>query len=147
VTPNLIRSNFQGSDFSNEEFLKQSFFFRFRDYYQASYQGEVPLQGQPMYAIELKAKTPGSPYARMKMWVRTDSYWPAVVEFYNQDQGPPQKTLNISELKQIRGRLVATEYLFRQRGSDSETHIKVVDTVIDEPLPPQLFTLQYLEKG
>ncbi|MBI4358222.1 MAG: outer membrane lipoprotein-sorting protein [Candidatus Omnitrophica bacterium] len=143
IPPSLMLDDFLGSDFSNDDFVKLSYFPRD---YNGKILGEEKLDGFDTYRLELLPK-PDAPvtYGKLELWLRKQDSAPVRWDFFNEKLEPIRR-LHYSEFKTFGTREVPTVwYMENLRQSDRRTTIKILEAQYDIEIPESDFNRKHLE--
>jgi hypothetical protein len=110
--------------------------------------GEEVVEGQPCYALELKAKDRSIAYDRVAYWVRTDgTFYPVKADYYTLS-GKNLKSLVLSQVRPLGGRARPTLLTMESRVDEgSRTRLEFLTIQDDVKLDERLFTPSALERG
>jgi outer membrane lipoprotein-sorting protein len=138
------KQNFGGGDFSNADIFRLSLI----EDYDPTLAGEEEVEGQPCYRLELKAKNRSIAYDRVVYWVRTDgTFYPVKADYYTLS-GKNLKSLVLSQVKPLGGRLRPTLLTMESRVDEgSRTRLEFLTIQDDVKLDDRLFTPSALERG
>ncbi len=138
------KQNFGGGDFSNADIFRLSLV---NDYVPVL-AGEEPMDGQPCYKLELKAKDRTVAYDRVVYWVRSDgTFFPVRAEYFT-ISGRKLKWLSLAEIARLGGRMRPTRLTMEsalEQGSRTELRFLAIED--DAKLDDRMFTPSALERG
>lgn len=131
------RDSFAGGDFSNADVLRVDWLKK----YDAKILKELPSQ----WIIELSAKTPDAPYARMRLWVDKKSGQPVQQHYYD-SKGTMLKRLLYGDVKTFGSverpsRLVMENVITKQK-----SELKIEDLTTVPSIPDSRFVVNNLGK-
>lgn len=141
VPPSMMMSSWMGSDFTNDDLVKESSMLR--DY---TYK-LIERDNKDFYYVELLPKT-DSPivWGKIIVTVRKDDLIPVLEEFYDED-GTKMRIMELKEIREMGGRTIPTVIvLVPLNKKGRKTVIRYMDTEFDKPLDKGLFTLRTLKK-
>ena len=144
IPPSLMLDNFLGSDFSNDDFVKLSYFPRD---YNSKIIGEEKLDDFDTYHLELLPK-PDAPvtYGKLELWLRKADSAPVRWDFYNEKM-EHIRTLHYSEFRTFGTHEVPTTWMMENhKERDRKTTIKILDVKYDIEITDSLFTQKQLEE-
>jgi outer membrane lipoprotein-sorting protein len=107
---------------------------------------EEDLNGKACYVVESKPKDSSYQYSKMVQWIGKDDKVDYRVELFDK-RGVHIKTLEILELKNIQGRLSPVRTRMTTLAAGTNTTINVEILKYDDPVPEQVFTTAFLERG
>ncbi len=141
VPPSMMMSSWMGSDFTNDDLVKESSMLRDYDY---------RLLDDPdpdHYYVELipKADIP-IVWGKIIITARKSDYIPVREEFYDED-GTKMRVMELKEIKPMGGRTVPTVIeLIPLNKKNRRTIIRYISAEFDAPLDKDIFTLRTLKK-
>ncbi len=141
VPPSMMMSSWMGSDFTNDDLVKESSMLRDYDY---------RLMENPdpdHYYVELipKANTP-IVWGKIVITARKSDYIPVREEFFDED-GTKMRVMELKEIKPMGGRTVPTIIeLIPLNKKNRKTTIRYISAEFDKPLDKDVFTLRTLKK-
>ena len=144
IPPSLMLDDFLGSDFSNDDFVKLSYFPRD---YDSKIVGEEKIDGMPTYHLKL-IPHPDAPvtYGQLELWLRKSDSAPVRWDFYNEKM-EYIRTLHYSEFKTFGKHEVPTVWrMENHKDKDRQTIIKILEAQYDLEIPKSLFTQKQLER-
>jgi outer membrane lipoprotein-sorting protein len=107
---------------------------------------EETLNGKICYVIESKPKDSSYQYSKMIQWIGKDDKVDYKVELFDK-RGTHVKTLEILELKNVQGRLSPVRTRMSTLAAGTNTVITVEILKYDDPIPEQVFSTAFLERG
>ncbi|OGW85424.1 MAG: hypothetical protein A3C35_03365 [Omnitrophica bacterium RIFCSPHIGHO2_02_FULL_46_11] len=144
IPPSLMLDHFLGSDFSNDDFVKLSYFPRD---YKSKILGEEKMDGFKTYHLELLPH-PDAPvtYGKLELWLRKTDAAPVRWDFYNEKM-EHIRTLHYSEFRSFGKHAVPTVWrMENHKEPDRETTIKILEAQYDVEIADSLFTRKQLEQ-
>ena len=144
IPPSLMLDDFLGSDFSNDDFVKLSYFPRD---YESKILGEEKIDSIKTYHLELIPK-PDAPvtYGKLELWLRKSDSAPVRWNFYNEKM-EHIRTLHYSEFKAFGKKEVPTVWKMENlKDKDRKTTITILNAEYDIAVPEELFSRKNLEK-
>ncbi len=144
IPPSLMLDDFLGSDFSNDDFVKLSYFPRD---YDSKIIKEEKIDSFDTYHLELIPK-PDAPvtYGKLDLWVRKKDSAPVRWEFYN-EKLEHIRTLYYSDFKTFGVKEVPTVWKMENlKDKTRRTTITILNAEYDIPIQDDLFTRKNLEQ-
>ncbi|MDR0624368.1 MAG: outer membrane lipoprotein-sorting protein [Treponema sp.] len=141
VTGSGKNDSFMGTDFTYEDMGSRSLS---KDEF--SLRGEEPVDGEPCWVVEARAKDGKDPYGRRIIRVRKDSCVFAAVDYYDR-QDRLLKTLRVSGIEQIDGIWTAKKMEMTNVQDKHSTVIDISEIRFNIPLEDNLFAVANLERG
>lgn len=135
--------SFMGTDFSYDDISSTS---RGAELDNHSTLREETLNGEACYVIQSVPKDSSYQYSKMIQWITKDTLIIMKIELYDK-RNNHVKTVEMSGVKNIQGRLTATVMKMTTLAAGTFTTITNEITKYDDPIPEQVFTTQYLETG
>jgi predicted RND superfamily exporter protein/outer membrane lipoprotein-sorting protein len=133
--------DFMGTDFTYEDMgsrnLNKDTFTLLR---------EEPVDGEPCWVVEARARDSKDPYGRRVIWVRRDSYVITAVDYYDR-QDRLLKTLRVSGISQIDSIWIARKMEMTNVQNKHTTVIEISEIKLNVPLDDNLFAVTALERG
>jgi len=135
--------SFMGTDFSYDDISSQS-----RDVSLDTHSllREEDLDSVPCYVIQSVPIDPSYQYSKMIQWIDKDSLITRKLELYDKKNNLV-KTVDISGIKEIQGRLTTTIMKMTTLAAGTSTTITSEIVKYDDPIPEKVFTTEYLETG
>ncbi len=143
ISGHLLKQGMMGSDVSYEDALEADSLY---EKYNIELTGEEKIGDRDCYVVTLKAKVKEVPYEVRKIWVDKERYIGLKQEMYAKS-GKLLKESDVLEVKEFSGRYfpVKSEYKDKLR-ENSKTVFNAADIQFDVTLPPNMFTIRYLER-
>jgi len=135
--------SFMGTDFSYDDISATS---RSVDADTHSLLREETLRGSACYVIQSAPKDSSFQYSRMVQWISKDAYIMMKIELYDR-RNTLVKTVEMSAVQNIQGRQTPTVMKMTTHSTGTSTTITNEITKYDDPIPEQVFTVEYLETG
>lgn len=141
VPPSMMMSSWMGSDFNNDDLVKET---TLSEDYQASF---IKNTDTKIYVIELlPLKTTVTVWGKIILTVNKENLMPIKEEYFD-EKGVKIRTLQFSDYKKLGGRLIPARLELTPEGkSDQKTIIKYLNANFDLPLPGDTFTLINLQR-
>ncbi len=143
VPPSMMMNSWMGSDFTNDDLVKESSMIR--DY---DYRLIIPENAEPEnYYVELIPKEDiPIVWAKIILAVRKKDYTP-VWEAYYDEKGRKMRLMTFSEVKKFGKRSVPSVLEMKPLNKpDKKTVIRYIDMAFDVKLKPDVFTLRNLQR-
>jgi outer membrane lipoprotein-sorting protein len=144
IPPSMMMSSWMGSDFTNDDLVKE---YTLLDDY--DYEFTYPQDARPdMIYVALKPKE-GIPVVWGKIIVaaKKESYIP-VWERYYDEKGRLMRIIDFKDVEQMGGRLIATVMeLVPQNKEGQRTVLQYLRAEFDASLPDEIFTLRNLHSN
>lgn len=138
VPPSMMLQPWMGSDFSNDDLVKESslltdYTHRFDEFYSANTIGLVKIISTPKPDSAVV-------WGRIESWVDTGSGTPTK-QLYFDESGTAIKELQFSEVQMMDGRSIPTLWVMQPLGEEGKrTKIKIKKMTFDRPMDKQIFT-------
>lgn len=140
VPPSMMMSSWMGSDFSNDDLVKESSYLD--DY---TYHLVPNPEGDELVYVELQPKE-DSPtvWARIILAVRRSDYLPVRQEFYD-DRGDLMRVLTFTEVRDMGGRTIPTVMEMEPQTEEGHrTVVRYVDVEFAADVSDEVFSLRNL---
>lgn len=144
IPPSLMLDKFLGSDLSNDDVVKASYFPRD---YQAKLVGETQIDGVPVVELEL-LPNPDAPvtYGKLLLWAKKSDSSPVKAQMFDEKM-VLLRTVQYSAEKTFTGHTLPTVWsVTNEREPGRETTLTILDASFGEDFPDSLFTRENLEK-
>jgi len=135
--------SFMGTDFSYDDISATS---RSADADNHSILREETLGGAACYVIQSAPKDSSFQYSRMVQWIAKDTLIMVKIELYDR-RNTLVKTVEMSNVQNIQGRQTPTVMKMTTHAAGTSTTITNEITKYDDPIPEQVFTVEFLETG
>ncbi len=143
VPPSMMMGSWMGSDFTNDDLVKESTLIE--DY---DYKLITPKDANPeYYYIELiPKKTTASVWGKIILVVEKNGLLPVRQEFYD-EKGNKMRIMTFSEVKEMGGRKLPTVLeMIPLNKKNHKTVIKYLSVEFDKPISKDIFSLRNLRK-
>ncbi len=145
VPPSMMMGQWMGSDFTNDDLVKESTLL---DDYTAKLFS--PENADPdRYYIELKPKEETvTVWGKIELVVQKETYLP-VKQVYYDEKGNAMRILDFKEVKELGGKNIPSVMEMSPLSKEKKGHsttIKYLKASFDEELPKDTFTLRNLQK-
>ncbi|MDP2690562.1 MAG: outer membrane lipoprotein-sorting protein [Deltaproteobacteria bacterium] len=144
IPPSMMLQSWMGSDFTNDDLVKESSIVN--DYDHANLGGEE-VQGMAAYKVEAVPK-PEAPvvWGKILYWVRAKDFVPLREEFYG-ERGELIRVLEFSEIEDVGGRTIPTRWeMTPVRKEGRTTVLKILEMAFDTEIPEEVFTLRNMKR-
>lgn len=144
IAPSMMLQSWMGSDFTNDDIVKESSIVA--DYTHKLAGTEI-IDNMKCYKIELTPK-PGSAvvWGKIIYYARERDFLPVREELYDQ-RGNLSKLLVCSDFKKMHDRVIPTHYRMETTGKpDQFTEMVLTDVKFNTTIPGNVFSLQYLKR-
>ena len=108
--------------------------------------GEETVDGHVCAVIELQPAKVDVSYGKIRIWVARDDYVPRRMEF-DDDRGKLEKTLELSDVREVGAIPVAHRLVMRNERGGSQTRVVFTEIEFDTGVSDDEFTQRRLEKG
>lgn len=143
MPPSMMSQSWMGSDFTNDDLVKQSSMIK--DYTQEM-AGEETIENRDCYIILLTPK-PSAPvvWGKVKVWISKEHFLQLKSEFYDED-GELVHTLYGKEVKEMGGRLLPSVLeVIPADNPDQKTVVTQSNMKFDIDITPDFFSIQNLK--
>lgn len=143
IPPSMMLQPWMGSDFTNDDLVKQSSAI---DDYVQTVAGRERVDGQLLWKVEALPRPEAAVvWGRIVYWVRGD-FVPVKEEFYS-DRGELVRVMAFSDIRPVGGRAIPTRWDMRPLGKPGHsTTIVVKDARYNVALDEEIFTQRNLQK-
>lgn len=143
ISQHMLRQSVMGSDLSYEDMMEDP---RLPDLYNAVVAGDDTALGRTCWVLDLTAKKDEVSYASRKIWVDKSRYV-VLREHLFAKSGTLLKTIDVSEVKNIRDRWMITGALFKDVMKEGKgTEFRITTMEIDVTIPDHIFTKASLRR-
>jgi len=145
IPPSLMLQSWMGSDFTNDDFVKESSLVT--DYTHAI-AGEELEGGDSCYRLIATPK-PDAPvvWGKLVLWIRTTDYVPRKEEYYG-ESGELRKVLTFDDVRSAGDRPYPMHWTMRTVTKPGhETVLEFHSIVFDQPIADRIFTQQNLKQA
>lgn len=144
VPPSMMLQPWMGSDFSNDDLVKES--SRINDY---THQVMETLQEQGVAVLHIKSTAkPAAPvvWGSIDLWMRADDGIP-LRQAYNNERGEEVKRMSFENVQVMDGRRIPTRWIMQpQDKSGRRTVIEIRNVKFDLPISDAIFTQTQLRQ-
>ncbi|WP_020526961.1 outer membrane lipoprotein-sorting protein [Flexithrix dorotheae] len=144
VSPSMMNQSWMGSDFTNDDLMKQSSIVVDYDH---SFEGSETINGYECHKIKLVPK-PDAPvvWGKIYMWISKEEYFQMKSEFYDEDEFLIN-TMTSSGVKQMGDREIPTKLVMQPEDKPgNQTIITYQKIEYNQPIAESFFSLQNMKK-
>ena len=140
VPPSMMLSSWMGSDFTNDDFVKENT-------YREDYKGKLLSRSKELISIELIARDSAKAiWGKIIIEMHGTNYYPLKQVFYD-ERGDKIRTIAFSDVKKIGGRMIPFKMLLTPHlKKDQYTEIIYKELKFDVKLKDSIFTRKNLQK-
>ncbi|MBU0479959.1 MAG: outer membrane lipoprotein-sorting protein [Proteobacteria bacterium] len=143
VPPSMMMGSWMGSDFTNDDIVKES---SMRDDYTASLIKPQDAESGFYYAEFIPREDSPIVWGRIVAKVRKEDYIPVREEFYD-EKGTLMRIMVLKEIKSLGGKTIpAVMELIPLNKKGHRTIVTYTDATFDLELPKDIFTLRNLQQ-
>jgi len=144
LPPSMMMQSWMGSDFTNDDLVKQSSIVV--DYTHAL-AGEEEIDGLNCWVVELTPKEDAAVvWGKIKMWIDQSEYLQLKVEFYDEDDFLIN-TMHGKDVKELGGRTITTTMeLIPAEKEGHTTILQYQDIKFDVKIDPNFFSVQNMKR-
>lgn len=137
IAGNMLRQSLMGSDLSYEDVMEDR---KLQDMYDAEVTGEDTVLDRPCWVVDLTANAEDVAYASRRLWVDQERDIALKEERYAKS-GDLLKTTDVTEVKKLSGRWVATDAVFRDELRPGDGTEFIIENVqFDADIPDYIFS-------
>jgi len=143
ISGHMLRQSVMGSDLSYEDLMEDP---RLHKLYTATTTGEARIEGRECFILDLIAREPEIAYYKRVIWVDKERFVILKENRYAKS-GRLLKTTEVSDIKNIDGRWVATRVLFKdllKTGDGTEFTLESIS--FEDHIPDHIFSKASLRK-
>lgn len=143
VPPSMMMSSWMGSDFTNDDIVKESSMIK--DYHHRLISPEGSEPGY--YYVELVPKKDiATVWARIVIKARKEDYIPVYEEYFD-EKGNKMRIMELGDIQTFSGkRIPAVMELVPLNKEGNKTVVRYMDIEFDIPIDKDIFTLRNLQK-
>jgi outer membrane lipoprotein-sorting protein len=143
VPPSMMMSSWMGSDFTNDDLVKES---SLREDYDAKIIEPEGSDPDNFYVELIPKEDIPIVWARLVFAVKKDNYMP-LWEAYYDEKGRKMRLMEFTEPKEFSGRLIPSVLIMTPLNKpEKKTVIKYIELEFDVELKPDVFTLRNLQR-
>ena len=150
IPPSMMMSSWMGSDFTNDDLVKESSIVEDYDH---DLTGIIEIAGEKAYRVEAIPKPDSAVvWGKLVFFVRTADYVPLRQEYFS-ESGELVRYLNFSEIRKMGGRTLPTLWEMvplnktdKAEKKGKKTVMKLMEIEFDLPLKDSVFSLRNLKK-
>ena len=143
IPPSMMLQSWMGSDYNNDDLVRESSVV---DDYTHQFLGYEEIEGRRCYLVRLTPK-PDVPvtWGGIEAALSVEPFVPVRFRYYNR-RDELRKTMILSELQEMDGRLIPTIWTMRTEGKEGHATVITVDNIdFDIELDDGIFTQRYLK--
>jgi len=144
LPPSMMMQSWMGSDFTNDDLVKESSIV---EDYTHELAGRETVNGRACYKIEMTPK-PDAPvvWGKVITWIDTQDFMQLKAEFYDED-GYLVNTMLGKDIKKLGGKLLpATLEMIPADKEGHKTVIRYEELIFDEPIQTGFFSVQNMKR-
>ncbi len=144
IPPSMMMSSWMGSDFTNDDLVKESSIVEDYDH---ELTGTIEIAGEEAYRVEAIPKPDSAVvWGKLVFFVRTVDYVPLRQEYFS-ESGELVRYLDFSKIRKMGGRTLPTLWEMVPVGKKGKkTVMKLIEIEFDLPLKNSVFSLRNLKK-
>ena len=144
LPPSMMMQSWMGSDFTNDDLVKQSSIVKD---YTHSVAGREEIDGVECYKIELIPKEEAPVvWGKVISWISTDHFIQLKTEFYDEDDYLVNTMLG-KEVKDLGGRMMASILeIIPADEPENRTVVEQLWIIFDDPIKESFFSVQNLKR-
>jgi len=143
IPPSMMMSSWMGSDFNNDDLVKESSMFE--DYTYEFFTPDV-VEDSIIYLVLIPKENTPIVWGKIELAVRESDYLPVWQKFYD-EKGDLMRVMNFKEIKQLGGKTIPTVMELIPKNKEGHiTVIRYLDAKFDIKLDDDTFTLRNLQK-
>ncbi|MFP4458149.1 MAG: outer membrane lipoprotein-sorting protein [Candidatus Zixiibacteriota bacterium] len=144
VPPSMMMSDWMGSDFTNDDLVKESYMVD--DYKYELFRPKDAEEGKLYIKLTPREDLP-TVWGKMVLVVREDDYMPLRQEFYDEG-GEKIRTMYFKDIQDMGGKTIPTTMeLIPHNEEGNKTTVTYKDIEFDVSIDDDIFTLRNLKKG
>lgn len=141
IASHMTGDSFMGTDFTYDEIGGN---FAEEGQYSAVRLADQKEGDVDCYVLDMTAIVEDALYEKIKMWVWQEEMVPVKVQFMD-SAGVLQKTLNLSNFKQVSGELVPHDVIMADNLKGTRTILEIIE-ISEEDISDDVFTVRYLRR-
>jgi hypothetical protein len=144
ISPSLMSQSWMGSDFTNEDLLKESAFVH--DYNHTLLEEEI-IQEKQVYKIQLLPKDDAAiVWGKVIMWISKDEFNKRKIEYYD-EYGELINTMMTFDVREMGGRMIPTRLEMTPHQDEGyKTVMYFKDAVFEIPITENDFSIRNMKK-
>jgi outer membrane lipoprotein-sorting protein len=144
ISPSMMLQSWMGSDFSNDDIVKQSSIIE--DYTHTLVTEEV-INGHKCYKVQLDPKPNAAVvWGKIIYYARVKDSLPVRQEYYN-ERGIKKRVMDFSKFRKVHDRVIPTLYKMQTVSKrDRYTLMEIKNAKFNIRIPAKMFTLQNLKR-
>ncbi len=144
LPPSMMMQSWMGSDFTNDDLVKQSSIVKD---FEHSLAGDTTMQGYDVWKIVLIPKPEAAVvWGKIEVYVTKEKYFQLMLKYYDEDEYLVN-TMNLSEIKQMGDREIPTRMeMIPAENPDQKTVVIYEDFEFDVAMKESFFSIQNLKR-
>ena len=144
ISPSLMSQSWMGSDFTNEDLMKESAFVHD---YNHTILGEEVVLGKQTYKIQLLPKDDAAiVWGKVIMWISKDEFNKRKIMYYD-EYGELVNTMTTFDVREMGGRMIPTRLeMIPEEDEGNKTVMYFRDAVFEIPITPNDFSTRNMKK-
>ncbi|MBR9922382.1 MAG: outer membrane lipoprotein-sorting protein [Bacteroidetes bacterium] len=144
MPPSMMTQSWMGSDFTNDDLVKQT---SIADDFTYKMLSSETIEGHDCYVIELYPKEEAAVvWGKLKMWISKDEYLQLKTEFYDED-GFLVNTMRGTNVQELGGKMLPKRLEVIPADEDGhKTVLEYISLDFDTPVKESFFSVQNLKR-
>ncbi|MEP4533636.1 MAG: outer membrane lipoprotein-sorting protein [Cyclobacteriaceae bacterium] len=144
MPPSMMMQSWMGSDFTNDDLVKQSSIVEDYDHIILN---DTSIDGRTAWKIELKPKEDAAVvWGRLEMYIEKTDYLQLLVKYYDEDNYLIN-TMIMSDIKEMGGRVIPTQMeIIPAENPDQRTVVIYKSMQFNIPIDESFFSLQNMKR-
>lgn len=145
VPPSMMMQSWMGSDFSNDDLVRESSISRD---YNASISGKKTTPDGDVYILDLIPKPEAAVvWGKITAYVRAADHIPVKYEYYD-ERGKLIRVMDLSDVKRMGGRNIPTVWTMVPKTKEGRKTVVILDKIeFNVPISDDVFSLSKLKGG
>ncbi len=144
IPPSMMMGSWMGSDFTNDDLVKESSMLDDYDYQLIT---PEDASADLLYIEFIPKENSPTVWGKLVVAVRASDYIPAWQKFYD-EKGNLMRVLNFKEIKQFSGKKIpSTMEMIPQNKEGHKTVVRYLNAEFDSPVDDTIFTLRNLRRS
>jgi outer membrane lipoprotein-sorting protein len=145
VPPSMMMQSWMGSDFTNDDLVKESSISRD---YDAAIKGKKTLPEGECYILELIPKPEAAVvWGKIVAYVRVSDRVPLMYEYYD-EKGKLIRVMEFADIKRMGGRVIPSRWTLIPKTKENRKTVIVLDKIeFNVPISDEVFSLSKLKGG
>jgi outer membrane lipoprotein-sorting protein len=144
IPPSMMMQSWMGSDFTNDDLIKESSIV---EDYEHEIAGDSTIDGRECWKIRMLPKPDAAVvWGKLLIWITKEDYLELRIEYYDED-GEMINIMNLSKIEEMDGRKIPTKLtMVPVDEPDHQTIIIYEDIDFNEPLDNSFFSEQNMKR-